>query len=586
MIKKYIVTLVNHDVLNEFISDMETENTDKLFIPKRKVFCFSKIDNCRILTYELTKEESLLLKQDNRVLDVEDEEIHFRFAKSSSDFYEIDKNFYKNYWNEWFQEDLAWSLWRATSRTKSSDFGWGNSDLGYIAYGSRYVVTGDGIGSPFNFTSAFTGYEGQHVDIVIMDSTIDPNHPEIALNSDGTGGTRYTQYPWYQGYTYTVTNDNDDHGMNSAGVSAGNTCGFARRSNVYGITVFSGNQGTIVDSATALSYVRNFHLNKPINPVTGRKNPTVANFSGVWSRSDVTGSYTNITSVKFNGTIYNGPFTRNQILEFGISLNGDNLYRMPFFSTSHTTAVTDFLDLGNTYFFCSAGNDDRAAFRPGHPYYDNYLVYSGITVFYNRMSSFNDGNNRSIVSGALSFVTNERKAKFSNKGNRIDIWSIGEGCKASSFIGKSNGPPSFDHRNNNYTFKAYGGTSCASPVTAGIGACAISAYPDKLNTQEKLRDFLNYTSTKDIITETGSGTPLQEYSGGTGAWEKTNFGLWNAPNSVVYLYPARYAINGVYPRKNNWLRPIQAIDRQPNSPVIHSTTGLVYPRRIVRYGKP
>jgi hypothetical protein len=51
-----------------------------------------------------------------------------------------------------------------------------------------------------------------------------------------------------------------------------------------------------------MNYVSQFHLNKPINPVTGRKNPTIMNnswgmslFAGDWSFSD-------ITSVTYRGT--------------------------------------------------------------------------------------------------------------------------------------------------------------------------------------------------------------------------------------------------------------------------------------------
>ena len=133
------------------------------------------------------------------------------------------------------------------------------------------------------------GVQGEHVDVVIIDGSVDPKHIEFNKNSTGTGNSRFKYHNWWQhepavsggpagtypNYatdyeSYPLTSDSN-HGTLSASIVAGNSCGWARKANIYNIDFLS--------SFNVINYVREFHRTKPINPLTGRKNPTIVNMS-------------------------------------------------------------------------------------------------------------------------------------------------------------------------------------------------------------------------------------------------------------------------------------------------------------------
>jgi hypothetical protein len=175
---------------------------------------------------------------------------------------------------------------------------------------------------------------GRNVDVVIVDEPeLTWDHPEFAVNADGTGGSRALYYNWYQhnpavngkaagtywaNYEYGKTKyanptwkDMRDawwaaarHGSHVTGTVAGNTNGWARDANIYRLD-FNDPVGSV------WGYVKEFHKNKPINPVTGKKNPTIMNNS--WGNSIV--SFVNypdimngslVKDLTYQGTYYQG----------------------------------------------------------------------------------------------------------------------------------------------------------------------------------------------------------------------------------------------------------------------------------------
>ena len=62
-------------------------------------------------------------------------------------------------------------------------------------------------------------------------------------------------------------------------------------------------------------YLRYFHLNKPINPDTGRRNPTVTNHS--WGYNQGTIYMTSVNSVYYRGTsvTITGTLAQNSVFE-------------------------------------------------------------------------------------------------------------------------------------------------------------------------------------------------------------------------------------------------------------------------------
>ena len=259
---------------------METPGGN-LYIPDRVVDLAARRPDSRNTHYWLTEEEAELIKQDPRVLDVALEEM---VILSRRPMYTQTETTWSKSWSN-TNTHVNWGLLRVFEGSQRSNWG----ENGTTAQSGTVTINA----------------EGRNVDVVIVDGHINPDHPEFAVNADGTGGSRVVQYNWYQhtnaitggangNYVYTPyvdpsypdydgdgesdrTSDNN-HGAHVAGTVAGNRQGWARSANIYNISPYGSNQNT-----TAVSYfydyIRQFHINKSVNPVTGRKNPTILNCS-------------------------------------------------------------------------------------------------------------------------------------------------------------------------------------------------------------------------------------------------------------------------------------------------------------------
>ena len=70
------------------------------------------------------------------------------------------------------------------------------------------------------------------------------------------------------------------HGSHVAGTAAGNQFGAAFQANIWSIACIDRTDVGFSNAADGFDYIRVWHKNKPVNPVTGRKNPTIVN--GSW----------------------------------------------------------------------------------------------------------------------------------------------------------------------------------------------------------------------------------------------------------------------------------------------------------------
>lgn len=99
------------------------------------------------------------------------------------------------------------------------------------------------------------------------------SQPSAATEFTIETGSRFIPYKWYPGYTYNPgNNENSNHGMHVASIACGNSQGLASAANIYNVNPYQ--NGTLT-----FDYIREFHRNKPINPQTKRKNPTIINNS-------------------------------------------------------------------------------------------------------------------------------------------------------------------------------------------------------------------------------------------------------------------------------------------------------------------
>ena len=276
--KEYIVTVNNFEDLDSIYADLETQgksppNIDLL----RSVDCLHRRPTSRNTHYFLTDLEVEDLRKDSRIKTISIAPYYLGIQAGTTAVEQTSTAWDKSTSTSGTMKN--WGLLRCAEGTQRS--GWGGT--GY---------EGGGTGTAAQTGTITLTETGNNVDVVICDTNgIVWNHPEYAVNADGTGGSRAIQYNWFQhsaeignGANGTYSYGVGDHGTPVAGTVAGNTQGWARSANIYN-----------------LYYDTN---NKPINPVTGRKNPTIVNNSWGMSIFPSEWSLTDITAVTYRGTRY------------------------------------------------------------------------------------------------------------------------------------------------------------------------------------------------------------------------------------------------------------------------------------------
>jgi hypothetical protein len=506
----------NDTIFNEFHEQLLSSSGTE-YIPNRAVECSNYRPLSRSTNYLLTAEEASLVAQDPRVatidrtLSAKGLNLRPMSTQTSSGWNKSDTvtNSMRN-----------WGLLRSTNRAQISNWG---SD-----------------GTVSQTATISLPNEGEHVDVVIIDGHIPPNHPEFAVNPDGTGGSRVIQYNWFaldpivkgtstSTYDYNLTSantttrisiySNNSHGTNVASIAAGNTNGWARKSNIYNMYAYD---ESIISSDNMFAYIRAWHANKSINPVTGRKNPTVVNTSFGISYQDF--AYT-IDTVYYRGTTttqptsappgqtglqvtYNGKWTTTQLTNNGVRLYKGYLdaydVGLAFANGQDGNLMSDVLDAAAEGIIVvgSAGNswqieNDVIGGLDYNNYYQTQFNFLG-TIFNNFFtryhyrgpipaasqrgtSSTSTDYEEILCVGNMGATVNQQIAYTSNVGKKTNIFAPGDNIMGATFTGAVTPwytqPGVTDSRNSSYRLTKMSGTSQASPQVAGIVACLIGIEP-------------------------------------------------------------------------------------------------------------
>ena len=506
-LREYIISLHQFDDLESFYADMETEGGN-LYIPSRAVDCYIRRPISRNTHYMLSDQEAEQIRQDPRVLAVELTPAELGIERTPS-WTQTSSLWSKS--NTLVQGQLNWGLLRVTEGSQRSNWGTGGTT----------EVTGT-VTVPFS---------GKNVDVVIMDGRMEPGHPEFAKNTDGTGGTRVNQYNWYAltsqvtggtngNYSYTPENPgNDYHGAVVAGISAGNTHGWARDANLFNIYAYNADP--------QFDYVRAWHNNKPDNPLTGRKNPTIINCSFGYRRAVTLSS---LTSIVYRGTTYTGPFTEAQVNSYGLFTY--SIFENPIVVTYVTFVfgyefervdIEECIAAGIIVVF-AAGNESSKIDVTGGQDYNNSLTTGGVTYLYNQGSS--DQAQGAISVGAIETQvvsdTLELKAYYSSAGPGVDVFAPGSNIRSSSKSDRTPNVP--DARNSSYVVGRFNGTSYAAPQVTGLLATMLEVTP-----------AMTPAAAMTYVTDNAKTGQIDDTAGGT----TDSSALQGAPNRYLF---ARYSI--------------------------------------------
>ena len=553
--KEYIVTLKSKDDLDCFYEDMES-NIISDCVPCRKVDCVERRPISRNTHYHLSDEEAENLKNDPRVETVE--------LSMGEQGIVYEPFFTQEEVDNWDKSNEV--------RLQFPPFSSAGQNTNYKNWGLLRVFNGEQIsnwgsdGTPAQSGTVTVNAEGRNVDIIMVDGHVNPDHPEYAVNPDGTGGSRVIQYNWFElnplvtggavgNYIYPpYTGSDNNHGAHVLGTIAGNTQGWARKANIYHMSPYSTNPNTGFTSRL-WDYIRAFHFSKPINPLTGRRNPTVTNHSyGSRFAFTLTGLATSITTVSYRGQTSNGPFTQNQLVDnFGIvPIFGRNDVQPGARISSTEADIQDAINDG-IIVIGSAGNSSLLSDVPDGPDFNNFFVTSGSTIFYNRGSTPASADGFICV-GSIDTLVSDSKSTFSNCGPRVDIYAPGSFIQSSLNTQNAFGissPP--DPRNSSFFIGKISGTSMSGPQVCGVLACALEIYPS-MNQQKALEYLIKSASKSGQVFDVDNQF-------------NTGVNLLGSPNRYLFYKQERPETGKVFPKKDFFVRP---------------DSGAVYPRTRIR----
>ena len=585
------------EIHNYIINENEIDG-----IPNRRISCISEMQcSSKRSVYEMSASEAEVLRQHTKVEWVVrssmhnpvvleqrkyDEKVvpHAITNRFKGDFHQLRTNF--NLTGEPL-DYTQWGLSRHSNKTNN--------------FGSNTLINED---VKYSLT-------GKNVDVVIMDTGVRWDHPEflkaghtsvpagiatetvsrvrdIIIHGAEDYGITWSDHGLtaagsgaLAGYGKTSALNDPSfngswHGSHVAGTAVGNQFGAAFEANIWSIACVDRSDIGFSDPSDGFDYIRVWHKNKPVNPETGRRNPTIVNGSWglrqfvVWNfPSNESFAYTaTFRGVSHNGTNINGSSSYLPAMYYMDKLTFGSVGGVPAvwfeFTSKHATSqsTTDELfndpDCDDLIVVLAAGNSGNSNGKQdmsGGVDYDNQITtgfkYYGdqfsedngaVDEFYNRSGTpalAHQGQpDAPIIVGALdSFVptvgvASERKASFSNTGPSIDVFAAGRNILSPYNSGYQ------DPRNTSYFNTYLQGTSMACPNVCGVLALYLQSKPSA--TRVDVRNWLNRHGS--VVIDSGPGNLFEDEYGATdpvGAGTSENywddaFGLKAAEPRVLY----------------------------------------------------
>ena len=493
------------------ISDLDTQlasSTGDSTIPSRIVECVNPMHTTSRLTHwMLTDEEAKALESDERVLAVEipfedrDDIGLVKNARQSSTFNKSGTS-----------SGVNWGLSRCTSEAN-------NFTDGVTELASTYLYSLDGTG----------------VDVVIMDSGIQADHPEF---TDAAGVSRIKQVDWYSEANGVIAGtqsasfytDTDGHGTFCSGIAAGKTMGWAKNADIYIMKIFDTGAIGVSDG---LDLIKEWHKNKTNN------RPTVVNMSfgygytnvPVPSAGDSGLHYNEVTGLMDAWTYGDVGYTSSQDIFYKVNANYTPI-DMPVRMALIDARIDDMITEG-IHIVVAAGNAQTVGSEETDGHYNDSITIGGSVKYYHRSSSprtTGDGGVEIVVGAIDSDLTSNKDAvaDYSNRGVTVDI--LAPGSDIVSTVSTSNdGYTTGDYpEDSNFKISSANGTSFAAPQVVGMSAIYLSRYP--LLTPAELKVKIINDSKKDIVYEAAAG-----YDEGVNPYLNTyNGGLYGTPNRMLY----------------------------------------------------
>jgi subtilisin family serine protease len=498
-----------HDVEKELLSRKGNIN-----IPSRSCSIAKKKQcNERITHFLLADDEAKALREDDRILDV-----HMKPVIGKSLLVSEENNYSRS--NDLTTDKVNWGLARHIGINIDS-----NAQTNPYITQYKYNLTGRG------------------VDVVIQDDGIEVDHPDLA---DQHGISRVRQIDWYvetgidgsmpPNFYDTTTSDinynGGQHGTMMASIIAGRTYGWAKEANIYSMRIFGG-AGHEIDYTDSFDLIRIWHENKPIDPDTGFRRPTIVNQSWgfAYYYDNQPSSNPSIENIFYKG-VDQGLSGGNQR-----EVNAGMVYPVHPISVPSVNVEQQQLTDAGVICIHAAGNSYHPQTSSYPEYYtDIYESYytrndlwagmipAGESIYYNRAMSPNSRD--TITVGEMSnnsIGINEVAGDKSERGPLIDVWAAGSDVVAATSISSTHPSTMAYPADPSRKIASMSGSSIATPQVTGMICLLAQMHPNI--TPSQCKAFVKRHSV-DIMQDLGSSEDWANYN--------VTKNLYGATTDVLY----------------------------------------------------
>lgn len=260
--------------------------------------------------------------------------------------------------------------------------------------------------------------------------------------------------------TNAIVSTDGDHGTPCAGQAFGRTYGWAYNANKWFIDAY-GTNGFGLNVDLYFDVMKIFHINKPINPLYGTRDPTISSNSwGFRENTPSTGYYYFRQGTSGSGGV---AYSSKPAFMAYIGSRGDGYRCKGEMLDNNLTAAGDELVAAGVIFVVAAGNSNQKQVGSSDADFNNYWATStetplasathtaldGISTCYNttnrrgfpqQLGKYTSGSTvvyPAINIGALdddfTALGLERKVNYSDMGNQIDCYTPGDGTLSSAW---------------------------------------------------------------------------------------------------------------------------------------------------------
>lgn len=311
----------------------------------------------------------------------------------------------------------------------------------------------------------------------------------------------------------TAMSAEGNHGTACAGQTYGRTYGWAYNANKWFIDAYGGYGLWPVDNY--FDVMKIFHVNKPVNPTYGTKNPTITSNSwGFRANQGSTGYYYFRSGTDGVGGVY---YTTKPAFMYYLGSTGDGGRFKGEMVTNNLTEAGDELIASGVIFVAAAGNSNQQQVSSADANYNNYWASSASTALVNAVhdefgsTCYNTTSRRGFPQQLGKYVENgtvvypvinigaldddytalglERKVNYSDMGDQIDCFVPGDSTMSSARIPYTQFTR-YDQRAGGLTSydTSFNGTSSACPTATGFIATILET--NRSWTWQNVRQFL------------------------------------------------------------------------------------------------